>query len=235
MTESAETAKRTDLEALTSEWFLFLTTFRRNVEAMPGDVSWVRRKLNSLLDQMDRESLRDPKLHQQFGEVKYPLVYFADEVLLNSWWAGEPEWASELLEDNRFLTRQGGKDFFIRMQAPDLQDPEILNIYLKCLSLGFRGHFVRKPLQLREARERLLARLNLGRPSGHRFCPDSYLHTDARDFVKLPAVATAKIAACTLAVIISAWIVGKISFGESLSDLWNEANQIVEEGTGNGG
>ncbi|MBU0754716.1 MAG: DotU family type IV/VI secretion system protein [Planctomycetes bacterium] len=191
-----------DLEAVTASWFLFLTTFRTNVASMNATVDWTRNKLKGLLNEMTQAAAGDLKLKSSFEQAKYPLVYFADEVLLNCGWDHVGEWERKLLESEIFQSQYGGQDFFKRAEDPNLRDPEVIEVFYKCLSLGFAGAYADKPMMLRDMRERLLSRLPVKQQDGTRFCPKAYEHTDRRNFVKLPMVATARIAIATLAFIV---------------------------------
>lgn len=182
------------LATLTRPWFLFLGAYRRNVAQMPADSAWVRAQLRRLLHEMDTAAANDSALQHKLRAARHALAYFADEVLLNCRWAGEGAWARELLETELFGTQHAGRDFFERLHDPSLQDREVLEVYFQCLCLGFRGALTRKPLQLREERELLAARIGVGHTVGPRFCREAYEHTDARNFNMLPVVAVLRIA-----------------------------------------
>lgn len=202
MTEQQATdSPKRDLEQITSSWFLFLTTFRRNALSMDASVSWTRDKLLGILDEMERAVESDGPLRFALSEAKFPLVYFADEILLNCGWANEAEWERQLLEIEIFRTQNAGQDFFARAEDPNLKDPQVVEIYYKCLCLGFAGQYTDQPMRLREVRENLLRHFPRKQQEGSRFCPEAYHHTDRRNFVKLPMVATVRIVIATAALI----------------------------------
>ncbi len=193
------------LAAITRPWFLFLGAYRRNVATMPADTAWVRGQLRKLLHDMDQATTGDSALQHKLRAARPALVYFADEVLLNCRWAGEGAWARELLETELLGTQHAGRDFFERLHDPALQDRDVLEVFYHCLSLGFRGVLARKPLQLREERELLAARIGVGHTVGPRFCRDAYDHTDTRNPGLLPVVAVARIVLVALLATACIW------------------------------
>jgi type IV/VI secretion system ImpK/VasF family protein len=229
MSDQHRGAPHQDLTSITRSWFLFLTTFRRNAQSMDASVEWTRNKLQGLLDEMTQAASTDLKLKTSFDEAKYPLVYFADEVLLNCGWPNEGEWERKLLEIEVFQTQHAGQDFFRRAEDPGLTDQEVIKVYFKCICLGFAGQYADQPMLLREMRERLFARLSVKQQEGTRFCPAAYDHTDRRNFVKLPMVATARITIATLAFIILILWVSRWTTANTLQSVAEGLNQIQEE------
>lgn len=219
---------RPGLRDVTRDWFLFLSTWRRQVRAMPADPDWVRGRLEGLLASMERRAASDPRLESRFKEARQPLVYLADEILLNSGWAGEAAWERDLLETRVFGTQHAGQDFFDRLdRAMNQDDIELLEIYFKCICLGFRGRLVKQPVVLAEIRRNLFRRLKTAPIEGARFCPEAYESIDDRDFMKLPAVATARILIALVAVLIAIYTVAVMKFQEQFRDLRESADAYV--------
>ena len=220
---------RPGLRDLTRDWFLFLSTFRRQVRSMPADVDWVRGRLEGLLASMERRAASDPRLEVRLKDARQPLVYLADEILLNSNWDGEAAWERDLLETRLFGTQHAGQDFFDRLdRAMNQDDVELLEIYYKAICLGFRGRLVKQPVVLSEIRRNLFRRLKSTPVEGSRFCPDAYDSIDDRDFVKLPAVATARILIALVAVLVAIYTVACIQFKDQFRDLRNAADAYVD-------
>jgi len=209
-----------DLRQLTRSWFLFLSTCRRQAQAMPADPQWMRDKLQGLLADMERRAKVDPRLEASLREAKYPLVYLADEILLSCHWAGEAAWAADLLETRCFGTQHAGQDFFVRLdQALERDDAGLHEVYFKCLCLGFRGRLVKQPEALQNMRRDLFRRLPAERLSGARFCPETYENTDERSFVKLPIVAAARIVIVLVALLLGIFVVANYTFQSRLEEL----------------
>ena len=218
-----------DLRELTRDWFLFLSACRRQVQAFPADAGWMRGKLEDLLADMEQRSKSDPRLEATFQQACYPLVYLADEILLTCGWAGESEWSADLLETRRFGTQHAGLDFFTRLdQAMEEDNAALLEIFFRCLCLGFKGKLVKQPEAIHNLRRDLYRRLPAGRIQGTRFCPEAYDATDARAFVKLPIVATARLAVVLAAFLLIIFFIGRFLFQRNIAGLREDARTFVE-------
>ena len=214
------------LRDLTRDWYVFLSTCRRQVQAIPGDVAWMRSKLDELFERMQARAKHDPHLEAAFEQAKYPLIYTADEILLSSGWAGEMEWASDLLETRMFGTQHAGLDFFTRLdQALGEDKPDVLEIYFRCLCAGFKGKLIKQPEAIHNLRRDLYRRLPAERISGTRFIPEAYDATDARSFQKLPVVATARVIVALVTFLVLVYIAAWFWFEDGLSDLETQAEQ----------
>ncbi|WP_323117715.1 DotU family type IV/VI secretion system protein [Burkholderia alba] len=64
-----------------------------------------------------------------------------DEAVLNSRWAQAAHWTPHLLQQRYFDTSHAGVGFFERLEALDATRAPVLEIYLLCLRLGFRGRY----------------------------------------------------------------------------------------------
>lgn len=230
MSETGES--RPSLRGITRDWFLFLTTFRRQVAAMPAEPDWARGRLEELMATMERKAAADPRLEARFKDARYPLVYLADEILLNCGWAGELAWERDLLETRVFGTQHAGQDFYDRLdRGMNGDDVELLEVFFKALCLGFRGRLVKQPEVLSEIRRNLFRRLEVETVEGARFCPEAYAATDDRSFVKLPAVATARLVIALLAVIVAVFFVGKHNFETKFDELRTASDDYVFDRT----
>ncbi|MCB9897633.1 MAG: DotU family type IV/VI secretion system protein [Planctomycetes bacterium] len=220
------------LRELTRDWFLFLATFRRQVRSMPADVEWVRSRLEDMLKSMERRAASDPRLEARLRDARPPLVYLADEILLDCGWDGEAAWERDLLETRVFGTQHAGQDFFDRLdRAMNQDDVELLEIYHKAICMGFRGRLVKQPAVLGEIRRNLFRRLKTQPVEGARFCPEAYESIDDRDFVKLPAVATARILIALVAVLVAIYTVASMQFHEKFRGLREAADHYVDPTT----
>jgi type IV/VI secretion system ImpK/VasF family protein len=220
-----------DLRDVTKDWFLFLSTVRRQTAAIPPEADWMRDKLDGLLRQMEQKASSDARLEKAYEDAKYPLVYLADEVLLTCGWGGEAEWAADLYETRTFGTQHSGLDFFLRLdQALEGNRDDLIQVFFMCICLGFKGKFIKQPDALHNLRRDLYRRLPTEEP-GTRFCPDAYEATDTRSFTKLPVVNAAKIMIPFIALLIGAWVVGTIVTGEQLEQIDVETKSYLEEGS----
>jgi len=218
-----------DLRELTRDWFLFLSACRRQVQAFPADPDWMRGRLEDLLAEMEKRSKGDPRLEATYQDAIYALVYLADEILLTSGWAGEAAWSGDLLETRRFGTQHAGLDFFTRLdKAMEQENEQLLEVFFRALCLGFKGKLVKQPEAIHNLRRDLYRRLPAGRIQGTRFCPEAYEATDVRAFVKLPIVASARLAVLLAAFLLIIFFIGRFLFQRNVSDLRDDASAFVK-------
>jgi len=72
------------------------------------------------------------------------LVYWADEVLINSNWEHAQTWLlNKLLERTFYQERVAGSEFFARAKLAKVQSRDALETFLLCTALGFRGMYAR--------------------------------------------------------------------------------------------
>lgn len=108
-----------------------------------------------------------------FGQVKYALVYWADEVLINSSWRHADAWRNHILEWEYFGENVGGDRFYEKAEeAERLADAEPLEVFLLCVTLGFRGKLGFDPPGLRRWVERAYGRVAAANAPPERFLPE---------------------------------------------------------------
>ena len=82
---------------------------------------------------------------QQVREVVYIMVSLADEIFLNTPWDGKKYWEDNMLEKYFFGTQMAGEKIFSNIdkliEKNDAESLLIAEIYMKALSLGFRGKY----------------------------------------------------------------------------------------------
>ncbi len=97
-------------------------------------------KIKNILDQ--RKSIN---FELQVREVVYIMVSLADEIFLNTPWSGKKYWEDNMLEKHFFGTQIAGEKIFSNIEKliekNDVEMILIAEIYMKSLSLGFRGKF----------------------------------------------------------------------------------------------
>lgn len=80
-----------------------------------------------------------------FRDAQYVMVALVDEIFLNMEWVGARVWRRSLLEGQVFQTQIAGEQFFNRLEtllnSNDPTRPELAQVYLTALSLGFKGRY----------------------------------------------------------------------------------------------
>jgi type VI secretion system protein ImpK len=123
----------------------------------------MNRHLLNLLEIQTLQSRRDSTRFEmeEVADGRYLKAVLADEILLNTDWAGRDHWSGHLLESTLFRTNVAGDQVFRRIEQLLLdREPSRRNIarlYLFTLALGFQGRFrgADADTRLRSLREEL--------------------------------------------------------------------------------
>jgi type VI secretion system protein ImpK len=87
-------------------------------------------------------SLDRPADYTEMAE--YALVYWADEVLINSSWAHAEDWRKHrLLEQALYREAVGGDAFFEKAKRARAESTDALETFFLCVALGFQGRYAR--------------------------------------------------------------------------------------------
>lgn len=154
----------------------------------------VRGKITSLLAEIDKQAAENPFLRDHVEHLKSPVNYFVDDIISqNPNLAFRERWQMERLgfaKDG--LT--GDDAFFLNHLDKELKEPpskalaERLVVYYTCIGLGFQGRFFNEPDRLKDYMRQItpIIRPWLAEDSEERLTPQSYQHTDTRNFVRPP-------------------------------------------------
>ena len=127
----------------------------------------LRQEVTSALQKLEDRMQGLPELQAKILSVKQVLVYFADEVILDSGWSQVSLWNETLLEQELFQTRLGGEKFYEMIEEYQ-GDPEMAELFYTCISLGFQGKYRINPGPLTGIREALYARFSFRLPDDER-------------------------------------------------------------------
>lgn len=77
------------------------------------------------------------------NEALFPVVSFIDETIMTSKWQNKSLWQKESLQRQFFNTTNSGHQFYERLNKLNRQgdDRSVREVYLLCLSLGYKGQF----------------------------------------------------------------------------------------------
>lgn len=123
--------------------------FQRVIE-LENQLSWkqtaslddVKRLTRSCIEAAEQRAVVDPTLAENFKFAKYGLVAWIDEILTDSAWGRSVEWGSEdhVLEWDMFHSRLRAEKFYsVAAEAEARRAYDVLETYLLCVALGFRG------------------------------------------------------------------------------------------------
>ena len=135
-----------------------------SADATPEAVAQgMSRHLLNLLELQTLQSRRDSTRFEMedVADARYLKAVLADEILLNTDWAGQAQWHAHLLESTLFRTNIAGDEVFRRIEQLLLdREPsrrKLARLYLSALALGFQGRFrgADADARLRSLREEL--------------------------------------------------------------------------------
>lgn len=100
-----------------------------------------REEILSILD----SSTECARIHgfkaEQAQDAKFAVCAWIDEVVLTSSWTEAPEWKKLQLQREFFNTNNAGVEFFDRLEGFGTNQKMLREVYMLCLSLGFRGKY----------------------------------------------------------------------------------------------
>ena len=134
---------------------LYLGEARTPDEVVAQTRSWI--------EEAARKTVAKPDLARSFELAKFGLVTWIDEILTDSAWGANARWSAgvHLLEWSIYGTRVGASKFYEEAQsAEDEGDLDALEVYLLCVTLGFKGIMAYDETSLSEWVERVYGRVS---------------------------------------------------------------------------
>lgn len=133
----------------------------------------VRGELLALIDEAEQRAAVARDLAGDFALAKHALVYWIDEVLINSRWPHAPGWRDAILEWDYYGERLGGEKFFEKArEAEALRSTDPLETFLTCVALGFQGRMGFNRSELKQWADRAFARVAGSSDHPERFLPE---------------------------------------------------------------
>lgn len=134
----------------------------------------LKQRFLSLLEQVAEKATRAGLSREDMEDIRYAIVAFIDEQVLQSPWDGKQEWMMEPLQLEYFNETTAGEGFFSRLAVIESR-PErvhVMQVYYLCLVLGFQGvHAIKNPEALEARIETLAAKLSAQLPAQDRISP----------------------------------------------------------------
>jgi type VI secretion system protein ImpK len=132
-----------------------------------------REQLWAILDEAEQQAGASSQLAHDFALAKHALVYWIDEVLINSSWSHAWEWRQHILEWDIYQERLRADRFYEKAhEAEALATTDPLETFFLCLALGFRGRYVDNPAELRKWADRVYNRIAASSQQADKFLPD---------------------------------------------------------------
>ncbi len=218
----------TELFRVTSNLFLFLTSFRRKVRrGVRVELRDASDRLEEIFGQMAGEVKEDPRLESLYEKAKYPLVVLTDEILLHSGWESAPQWEGQLLEEKYFGTNIGGEKYFSMANELRPDDTELAAVLFTGIALGFGGKYRERTEKLSEVRKRLYRQnAEYIASLGDKITPAAY-HVDAQPAKKLsPLLNLYRVLIVAFGVLVLYYILAFALWGQSMSELREAAKAM---------
>jgi type VI secretion system protein ImpK len=161
----------------------------------------VRSKVLNALAEAERKASASTTLGHDFELARHALVYWADEVLINSAWSHALEWKNRILEWEFFQQRERADRFFdLAQDAERLAGSDPLETFYLCVALGFRGRYADDPAGLKKWSDRVYNRVVAGLQQ-----PERFLAEEPPDHAPLrPLPGPSRLLAVSLLVAVSA-------------------------------
>jgi type VI secretion system protein ImpK len=132
-----------------------------------------REQILDLLAEADQQAGTSSQLAHDYELARHALVYWIDEVLINSSWRHAMEWRQRILEWDLYQERLRADRFYEKAQeAEALAGTDPLEVYYLCVALGFRGRHADNPAELRRWSGRVYNRIVAGSAQPDKFLPD---------------------------------------------------------------
>ena len=112
----------------------------KKVDFEDCDMADVQTKLYKGLDEAKKEVLQTYS-NEDYLDSLFAICAWIDEIMLCSTWADKDQWSKVLLQYSFFNTTKAGEDFFVKLEEISPNNTEMLEVYLYCLKLGFRGKY----------------------------------------------------------------------------------------------
>jgi type VI secretion system protein ImpK len=162
--------------------------FQRSVaQGQHPDLEAERAELLGLLDTAEQKADASRDTADAFPLARHALIYWIDEVLINSGWTHAPDWRNHILEWDFFRERLGGERFYeMSREAESKANADGLETYFLCVSLGFRGQHSHAPRELQAWSERVYHRIAESARNPDHFLPNNPKGGDERPLQPLP-------------------------------------------------
>jgi type VI secretion system protein ImpK len=202
-----------------------------------ADAASFRAHVKTLLSAADADA-RARDYHPDYVKLAiYAYIAFLDETVLNSAQSLFGDWTRQPLQEVVFGEHMAGENYFRylhdllgRPDSPELAD--LLEVYLLCLQLGFRGRFTNDPGSLQGLMQSVQQKIQRIRGPQSTISPAWFLPQNERVeaaadpwFRRLLLIT---LTALTVTVVL--WILFKLVLGSGASGINDTARQLMTRG-----
>lgn len=155
------------------------------------DHAELRAEIQDILESIEAQAAKDPRLGELFQSVKLPLIFFMDSTIVRSGINCAEDWdEARLAFDYGHLS--GDEDFFDMLEEietdPGSDASECLAVFYTCIGLGFTGFYEDNTDFLKTKMEKIRPRIRkyIESDPNARISPECYEHTERSDLVEPP-------------------------------------------------
>lgn len=152
---AARGEQATTLRTLYAPVLAYIVLFERSRDKNSVAADKFRAEVRAALDRAGQLALMAGYAPERIDHVRFSVVAFVDEVVLNSDWTYRNDWMERPMQYEEFETAIAGDQFFDRLEGAGESDPEVAEIDFVVLSLGFKGRHVGDETKLTEIRRKL--------------------------------------------------------------------------------
>ncbi len=122
---------------------LKISQFKSESLELKGDWQEIKDEFCQLLTNCQSQAMQAGFSLDISNEALFPIVAYIDEIILTSNWSEKSAWQQNSLQRQFFNTTNSGYEFYDRLNKLNRQgdDRSAREIYLLCLSLGYKGRF----------------------------------------------------------------------------------------------
>jgi type VI secretion system protein ImpK len=168
-----------------TDYFMDLVAYVAYLVRMAGvkqpPFSQVKADILRLLTQSEESVRRGVCSQEEYDQARFMMCAWIDESILSSGWDYRDQWQREQLQRLYYNTFEAGEEVFERLNTIGYHQNNVREIYYLCLSLGFKGKFIRPEDdylldQLKTSNLKLLLGSSMGLPSLEQadLFPESY-------------------------------------------------------------
>jgi type VI secretion system protein ImpK len=132
-----------------------------------------RARVVALLEEAGRQARASSQLANDFAIARHALVYWVDEVLINSQWSHATAWQARILEWQYFRERNRSDRFFEEAErALRMATTDPIETFFLCVAMGFRGRYDDDPEGLFRWVQPVYQRVEAGCRQPDKFLPE---------------------------------------------------------------
>lgn len=210
--------ERLTLMELCTPVFGYAAVLPRDAGGIQPGYQQFRQEVLNALQRIESDAVQHNIEKDDAAKAVYALSLFMDEQVGESEWTGKMQWIGEPLSIMKLQDPEGGINFFNILDALAERQKAVKEVFLVCLSLGFRGKYAeieditQQSARIAEVRQKLLRSIHPSPLEGRRrLFPEAYTEAIPLEDEAPPpprwwvAASMATVAVCLLIYVLLFW------------------------------